>query len=67
MAVYRHRLYNRPAFKRRMRPAWGDHRLIYQNGAFHTAKEKEQKCRRPRNNIRERDLETTGHTGQHNL
>jgi hypothetical protein len=50
-----------------MRPALGDHRHIHQDGAFHTAKDKAQKGLRPRNNIRERDLETARHPGQHNV
>jgi hypothetical protein len=50
-----------------MRPALDDRREIHQDGAFYTVKEKEQKGRGPRNNIRERHLETARHTGPHNL
>jgi hypothetical protein len=67
MVVYHYGLHNRPTFKQRIRPALGDHRQIYQNGALYTAKENEQKGRRLHKNIREGDLETALHTGCHNL
>jgi hypothetical protein len=67
MAVYRHGLHNHLLLSKECDQLWVIIDRYTKMAHFIPLKKKNKKAERPHNNIRERDLETAQHTGQHNL